>query len=213
MAETKSLETHKREGRGSRLAERLRKQGRVPAVVYGHKEDTVSIAVDHKPLLEAIRHGVRVVEIKTDKGVENAQIVEVQWDHLGKDILHVDFKRVDKDELIHIHVPIELKGVAPGIAGGGQLDQPLHTLHIECPALAVPDSIRVSVADLQLSQAIHVKELKLPDNVKALDDPDAVVVHIIAKQAEPEPGAAPVVETAEPEVITARKKAEEEGEE
>src|SRR5262245_13517494 len=104
MAETKTLQIHKREGRGTRLADKLRRQGRVPAVVYGHKQETVSVAVDHKPLFEAIMHGVRVVEIQADGGTENAQIVEVQWDHLGKDILHVDFKRVDKDERIHVHV-------------------------------------------------------------------------------------------------------------
>jgi large subunit ribosomal protein L25 len=211
--ETVVLQTEKREGRGSRLATKLRAQGKVPCVVYGHKQGTVSVAVEHKPLLEAIRHGARVVEIKTDKGIENAQIVEVQWDHLGKDILHVDFKRVDRDERIHVHVPIELKGIAPGIAAGGQLDQPLHNLHIECPALSVPDSIRVSVAELQVGQVIHVKDLKLPENVKALDDPEAFVVHVIQKMAEPEPVAeVAVAESAEPEVIT-RKKAEEETEE
>ena len=74
-------------------------------------------------------HGVRVVEINTDKGTENAQIVEVQWDYLGKDLVHVDLKRVDKDERIHVHVPIELKGIAPGVTAGGQLYQPLHQAH------------------------------------------------------------------------------------
>src|SRR5215207_8264755 len=123
--ETVVLQTQKREGHGSRRAAKLRTQDKIPCVLYGHKEGTVSLSVDHKPLLEAIKHGARVVELKTEKGTENAQLVEVQWDHLGKDILHVDFKRVDKDERIHIHVVIELKGVAPGIAGGGQLDQPL----------------------------------------------------------------------------------------
>lgn len=211
MAETKTLEIHKREGRGSRLAAKLRKQGRVPAVVYGHKEETLSIAIDHKPLLEAIRHGVRVVEINTDKGTETAQIVEVQWDHLGKDILHIDLKRVDKDERIHVHVPIELKGIAPGVTAGGQLDQPIHTLHIECLALAIPDSIRVNIGELQVEQAIHVKDLKLPENVTALADPDAIVVHVIQKQAEAEP-AAEAAGAAEPEVITRKKSEEEEAE-
>jgi large subunit ribosomal protein L25 len=216
MAESVVLQTQKREGRGSRKAGKLRVTGLVPAVLYGHKEATVSLALEHKPLLEAIRHGVRVLEIRTDKGAENAQIVEVQWDHLGKDVLHVDLKRVDKDERIHVPVPIELKGIAPGVAAGGQLDQPLHSLYVECPALAVPDSIRVVINDLQLGQAIHVKDVKLPENVKALDDADAVVVHVIVKAAE---AAAPAAEgeavaaAAEPEVITRKKPEEGEGEE
>jgi len=216
MAETVVLQTHKREGRGTRKAGKLRQKGLVPAVLYGHKEATISLALDHKPLVEAIRHGVRVVEITTDKGTENAQLVEVQWDYLGKDVIHVDLKRVDRDERIHVPVPIELKGIAPGVTAGGQLDQPLHSLHVECPALAVPDSIRVVINELQIEQAIHVRDLKLPEGVKALDDPDLVVVHVIQKQAAPEPAAegeeVAAAGTAEPEVIT-RKKAEEEGEE
>ena len=215
MAETVTLKTHKREGRGSRKAGKLREEGLVPAVLYGHKQETISLSLDHKPLLEAIKHGVRVVEITTDKGTENAQLVEVQWDYLGKDVIHVDLKRVDKDERIHVPVPIELKGIAPGVTAGGQLDQPLHSLHVECPALAVPDTIRVVINELQIEQAIHVRDLKLPEGVLALDDPDAIVVHVIQKQAAPEPVAAEgevAAGGAEPEVIT-RKKAEEEGDE
>jgi len=207
MAESVVLETEKREGRGSRLAAKLRKQKKVPAVVYGHKEQTVSLSVDHDLLLSTIRHGVRVVDIRMDGGVQKAQIVEVQWDHLGKDVLHVDFKRVSADERIEVEVPIELRGIAPGLSDGGLLDQPLHTLRIECPAISVPDVIRVSVAELQVEGAIHIKDLKLPEGVKALEDPDAIVVHVTRPAAAAETPGAPAG-TAEPEVIT-RKKGEE----
>lgn len=211
MAETAVLQTKKREGRGTRTAGKLRKTGQVPAILYGHKEATVSLALEHKQLLEAIRHGVRVVEITTEKGAENAQIVEVQWDHLGKEVLHVDLKRVDKDERIHVHVTVELKGLAPGVTAGGQLDQPMHRLHVECPALAVPDNVRVVINDLQLGQAVHVKDLKLPEGVKALDDPDAIVVHVILKQAE-DGSTVEAAGSVEPEVITRKKTDEEDAE-
>ena len=112
--------------------------------------------------------------------------MEVQWDHLGQDVLHVDFRRVSADERIHVTVPIELRGIAPGVTGGGVLDQPLHTLDIECLAVAVPDSIRVNINELQLGAAIHVRDLTLPPDVKALADADAIVVHVTAPQAEPE---------------------------
>lgn len=135
----------------------------------------------------------------------------MQWDYLGKDILHIDFKRVSADERIELDVPIELRGVAPGIAGGGVLDQPLHTLRIECPVLAVPETIRVSVLELQLGGAIHVRDLKLPPDVKVLDDADAIVVHITEEKAEAEPGEV-LGGAAEPEIIT-RKKTDEESEE
>jgi large subunit ribosomal protein L25 len=135
----------------------------------------------------------------------------VQWDHLGKEVLHIDFERVSADERIHVSVPIELRGVAPGVTGGGVLDQPMHELAIECPAIAVPESIRVNVGELQLGAAIHVRDLHLPEGVTATGDPDAVVVHVTLKQTEPEPTAAPAAGAAEPEIIG--RKVAEEGEE
>src|SRR5262249_18835617 len=137
-------------------------------------------------------------------------IREVQWDHLGKEILHIDFNRVAADERIHVSVPLEVRGTAPGVTEGGLLDQPIHVLRIECLAIAIPDSIRVNVGELQLDAAIHVRNLKVPEGVKVLEDPDAIVVHVKPPQVEAE---APVVAEgqAEPEVI-GRPKAEEEGE-
>jgi large subunit ribosomal protein L25 len=207
MAESVQLAAQKRDGRGSRAAERLRKQGRIPAVVYGHKEATVSVSVLAEDFLDAYRHGSRVVNLQTDGSGETALIREIQWDPLGKDILHIDFARVAADERVHVDVRIELRGTAPGVNAGGVLDQPMHTLAIECLALNMPESIRVSIAELQIDGAIHVKDLHLPPDVKALDDPDAVVVHVKAPQVEAAAPAAPG-ETAEPELI-GRQKAEE----
>jgi large subunit ribosomal protein L25 len=213
MAETLVLATKKREGKnGKRVARHLRKNGVIPAVLYGHKQDTVSVTLSAEELAHAIRHGARVVDLQTTAGVETAQIVELQYDHLGKEILHVDFKRVSRDERIKIDVRVELRGIAPGVTGGGVLDQPLHSLEIECLAIAIPDSIRVSIAELQLDQAIYVKDVKAPEGVKILSDPDAIVVHVTAKVVEPEPGAEAAPTTAEPEVI-GRKPEEGEGEE
>jgi large subunit ribosomal protein L25 len=211
MAETATLKLSKREGRGSRKAAKLRKSGQAPGVVYGHKQDTISIAVSADELVAAIRRGARVVDLQMDGGTEKAQITEVQWDHLGVEVVHVDFRRVSADERIHLTVPIELRGIAPGVTGGGVLDQPLHALEIECPAIHVPDSIRVNINELQLGAAIHVRELTLPPDVKALADPDAVVVHVTLPLAEPEPGAEPTAGTAEPEIV-GRRVAEEEAE-
>lgn len=209
MAESVTLVAEKREGRGTRAAQRLRSKGKVPAVVYGHKEATLSVALDGEALTQAIRHGVRVIDLKTDGGVEKALIREVQWDHLGKELLHVDFARVAVDERIHVSVPIELRGIAPGVTGGGLLDQPLHSLAIECLAISIPESIRVNINELQIGQAIHVRDLSLPPDVKALTDADAIVVHVTTPAAEPE-AAAEAAAQAEPEIIG--RKAEEEGE-
>ena len=163
MAETVELDAKERASHGTRHARKLRKQGLVPAVVYGHGEATASLTIPADLLAKAIRHGVRVVDLKQASGVQKALIREVQWDAMGHDILHVDFARVAADERITLDVRVELRGTAPGIAAGGVLVQPIHNLSVECLVIAVPESIRVNVAELQLNQAIHVKDLVLAD--------------------------------------------------
>jgi large subunit ribosomal protein L25 len=213
MAESLVLETQPREGRGSQAARQLRRKGLVPAVVYGHKEPTVAIALPLETIDNAIRRGVRVVDLRTDGKDQKAFIKEVQWDHLGKEVLHVDFARVAVDERIVVTVPLELRGNAPGVNAGGMLDQPIHTLSVECLAISIPESIRVNVGELQIGASIYVRDLVLPPGVKAMTDPDAIVVHITTPVAEPEAAAAAEApEQAEPEVIGRQKAEEEEGE-
>jgi large subunit ribosomal protein L25 len=213
MVESQTFTARSREGRGSQAARRLRRQGMVPAVLYGHKEETLSVSLPTDELYKAIRHGVRVIDLEVGGKLEKAFIRAVQWDHLGKDLLHVDFTRVAADERITVSVPIELRGTPQGIGAGAVLDQPLHTLEVECLALQVPEMIRVNVAELQLGNAIHVRELTLPPGVIAKADPEAVVVLMKAVMVEPVAApAAPAPETAEPEVIGRQKAEEEEAE-
>ena len=211
--ETVILTAQPREGRGKRAAAQLRKQGLVPAIVYGHKEEPAAVTLPQADLERVLRHHVRVVDLQTNGHTDTALIREVQFDHLGKEILHVDFERHSKDERIHVEVPLELRGTPTGLGAGVVLDQPLHSLEVECLVIAVPESIRVRIEGLQLGHAIHVKELQLPEGVIALADPDAVVVQL--KAALPEPEAAPaepgVAGAAEPEIV-GRRVAKEEGE-
>jgi large subunit ribosomal protein L25 len=213
MAESVTLNAQSRNAQGTHEARRMRKKGLIPAVVYGHKEATIALTVNRDDLYKVIRHGVRVVDLQASGKTEKALIRDVQWDHLGLDILHVDFARVAADERIKIEVRIELRGTAPGVTAGGVLDQPIHSLVVECLAIAVPESIRVPIGELLIGQAIHVKELKLPEGVTTAIDPDAIVVQVAAPKVEEEVAAAPVAEQAEPEVIGRKEKEEEEAEE
>jgi large subunit ribosomal protein L25 len=212
MAETVELVVKPRQERGSAAARRLRRAQLIPGVLYGHKEETVALSLPAEEFQTALRHGVRVMDLKLDGGTQKALIKEIQFDHLGKEILHVDFARIAEHDRVEVYVRIELKGIAPGVTAGGILDQPIHTVEVECLAIAIPESIRVNINELQIDQAIYVKDLVLPAGVKALADPDAIVVHVRAPLVEAEPAAAPeAAEQAEPEVIRARP-AEEEGE-
>jgi large subunit ribosomal protein L25 len=212
MAETVKLKAEPRQGSGSRAAEKLRKKGLVPAIVYGHKEAAVAVAVSAEDLDRAIRvlHA-RVLDLQLDGKAETVLIRELQWDPLGKSMLHVDFARVSASDRVKVRVPVELRG-APKVTGGGVLDQPLHTLHVECSPTQIPEAIRVDITNLTLGEPIHVKELTLPEGVKVLESPEAVVVHLKLPGAEPAPVAAAATAAptaAEPEVIKKEKKAEE----
>jgi large subunit ribosomal protein L25 len=211
MADSVILVAQERRGHGSRAARRLRKEGKVPAVVYGHGEGTVSVALAVDELARAIRHGARVIDLKQGEKIQKALIRELQWDALGHDILHADFARVSAHERITLDVRVELRGTAPGVTAGGVLVQQIHNLHVECSVVSVPESIRVNVGELQLDQILYVRDVVLPEGVVVKNDPDAIVVQVIPKVVEAEEPVAPVAEQAEPEVIG--KKKEEEGEE
>lgn len=208
MADAITLKSEARPGQGSRDAIRLRKAGRVPSVVYGHKQDPLSITVSRDELLAALRHHARTLQLQVSGKSETVLIQEIQHDHLGTNVMHVDFRRVSADERVKTTVEVTLRGTAPGTSSGGVLDQPLHKLHVECPVSAIPESIRVKIDHLLVGMAIHVKEIELPPGVKVLEDPDLVVVQVKLQVIAPEPtaAAAPTEGTAaEPEVITKKK--------
>lgn len=211
--QTVSLPTQPRKAFGKRSAAKVRKDGLIPAIIYGHKKDAVAVALPHEPVEQALRHHARLVALQLPGGEETAIIKEVQRDHLGRAVLHVDFERVDKDERIEVEVELELKGTAPGTSAG-VLEQPLHVLKIECAAVDVPESIKVNISNLQLGGVIHVKELTIPAGIKVLSDPDAVVVQVKSPVAEVEPtaGGPPVEGGSEPEIVGRRVKTDEEEE-
>ena len=127
-------------------------------------------------------------------------------------MLHVDFARVSASDRVKVTVPVELRNT-PKATGGAVLDQPLHTLHVECSPTQIPEAIRVDISNLTLGAPIHVKELTLPEGVKVLESPEAVVVHLKLPGAEPVAPTIPVEPGAGPEVIKKEKKEEEEPEE
>ncbi len=210
MSETVTLAAEPRTGQGSRHSRKLRATGKIPAVVYGHKQDVVHISLDAEALDRAIRvQHARVLDLTIGGKAETVLIRELQWDHLGSTMLHADFARVDRNERVKVMIPVKLKN-SPKASGGAVLDQPLHTLHVECPVFAIPEEHSIDVTHLQLGHPIHVSDLKLPDGVTVLEGKEMVVVQLKL------PGAEPVVEApieaAGPEIIKKDKKAEDEDE-
>ncbi|HEV3121856.1 MAG TPA: 50S ribosomal protein L25 [Isosphaeraceae bacterium] len=208
MAETLTLTVEMRDpkknvGTGSRAMRRLRAAGRVPGIVYGHKKTPTAVALTREDAWEIIKRSTHLAQLQIDGQTEMVLVREVQWDHLGKEIIHFDFSRVSAEESIEIEVRLELRGTAPGTLGGGILEQLIHKLTLTCLANAIPDSIRADVSHLELNQAIHVRDLTLPPGVKVDADPDQLLVHVVPPRvAAPEPAAVEAEATsAEPELI------------
>jgi large subunit ribosomal protein L25 len=196
----------KNKGTGTKFARRLRAQGRIPAIIYGHKQAPTPISMTRESVWEMIKKQTHLAELEMDGGgPETVLVREIQWDHLGKEIIHLDFARVSASDSIETEVRIDLRGTAPGAAEGGILEQLIHSIEVTCRADAIPDNIKVDVSELHLSGAIHVKELKLPEGVTVQADPEALVVHVTTKVAEAAP--AEVAEAAiQPEVIKPERK-------
>ena len=212
MAEAVTLQAQTRDKSGSRAAYQLRKQGLVPAVVYGHKEPNASVAVNAEELDRLIRvQHVRTLNLAHGGKTETVLIREVQWDHLGKEMIHVDFLRKDAAERVKVRVPVELRNT-PKVMAGAVVDHPIHILNVECAFSDIPkDPIRIDITNLTLGKPVHIRELAVPPALKVLDNPDAVVVQLKMPGAEtlvPEP----VEAAAGPDVIKKEKKADDEAE-
>ena len=198
----------KNKGTGSRVSKKLRAAGRIPAIVYGHKQAPTPISIARDSVWEMIKKSTHLAELQMAGGNETVMVKDVQWDYLGKEIIHVDFARVNAEELIATDVRLDLRGEAPGVAEGGVLEHLLHSIHVTCLAIAIPDSIKVDISELHVGKAIHVRELKLPEGVTIKGDPEALVVHVISRSAEPEPTAVEGTAT-QPEVIKPERKEKE----
>src|SRR5688500_17352006 len=207
MAQTAQITAKPRSELGSRANKRLRDAGMLPGVIYGHKEAVVPVTLPKKEVVNFLSHGTHLFEVGREGKKETVLIKEVQYNHLGNDILHVDFARVSLDEEVEITVPLELKGEPKGEKDGGVLQQIISELELKCKVTDIPDIIRHDVSEMALNDVLHIKDLKLPSGVTAVQDEDLIVATV--KEIQEDVVAAPAEEgAAEPEVIG--RKAEEE---
>jgi len=176
MEKSLLLKAEIREQTGSGHAAKVRKSGRIPAVVYGHKKETVAISLDAHNLVEGLHHGHRVLDVQIGKEQQKMIIKALQYDHLGRDIIHVDLMRVDVTETIRVTVPIELKGTAKGTHEGGVVEMHTNRLEIECKVTDIPDAIVVSVKEIGVGDTLHASDVELPSGVKLVSAPSTLLV-------------------------------------
>lgn len=208
--ETVVLEAALREETGTNAVRRLRREGRVPGILYGLGRDNVRLTLKDVSIKSLLHSMARMVNLKWDDKTEAALIKDIQYDTFGKEVLHVDFVRVDLHTRVVIHVPIELYGHPIGVKEGGVLDHQLKEAEIECMPTAIPEKIRVNVSELGVGHSILAKDIVVPAEATMKSPPDTVVASI--RMVEEEKVVSEEETLAEPEVIT-RKAEKEEGEE
>lgn len=195
---------------GSRYAQRLRKEGRLPAVIYGHGQDPVSVTLDSKQFRDLYHENYHLMNLEVEGKTESCLVKDVQWDYLGDDVIHVDLTRVDLTEEVEVEVELVLKGRPAAMnQEGAVLNHPLAALTVKCAANNIPDQIIVDVSKLTLEDTLTVGDLSLPEGVAAVDDPEQLVAQIQI-QEEIEEEAEEEAAEGEPEVIG--REDEEEGE-
>jgi len=212
MAQQVKLKAQKRTVIGRNPIKKLKKNGLVPGIVYGSQSEPMPLQVDARELSNVLAHASSehvLVELEIADGSQSTNrltlIQEIQHHPLRRELLHVDFLAVSTTEQIISEVPIEAFGDALGVRTfGGLLEYSLRTLEVECFPQDLPDIVRVDVTNLNIGEALHVRDIPLPSGVKAVTDGDLTVVSVVASRVGEE-----VIEVAEtpttPEVITEKK--------
>jgi large subunit ribosomal protein L25 len=200
------LVAEKREGTGKGAARKLRASGRVPAILYGHGMDPLSLSVDSRELFHLLHTGAGanvLVGIVVDGTEHLALPREVQRDHIRGRFVHIDFLAVRRDEKIHVTVPLKVVGESPGVKAGGVLEHHLWELSVECLATDVPEAIEVDISQMEIGSSFRVSDLRAPSGSTILTNPEDSVVAVtqpqMAVEAEEEAAEAVEGEAAEEE--------------
>jgi large subunit ribosomal protein L25 len=208
--------------RGKNEARRLRRSGRIPAVVYGAKKAAVAISVDPKQI-SRILHSASghntIFDLNVNGESAKGMVVDWQYDPLSGKLLHIDLKRIAMDEKIRVSVPIHLVGEAPGVkVQGGIMDQVLREVEIECLPGDIPSHIDADISNLEFGGVLRVADLPHGGKLEFVTDEQQTVAHVthVKEEVAPTPEAAAegaAAAPAEPEVIKkGKQETEEEGE-
>jgi large subunit ribosomal protein L25 len=173
---------------GSRASRRLRAEGQVPAVLYGHGMDSLSIAVDRRELRHALTGPAGVnalINLDIDGTTHPTIVKSLQRDPLKRNVAHVDFVVVSLDEVIEISVAFHLLGEAKAVlAEGGLVDPAVDTITVRTTPRNVPGAFTYDISEMQVGDVVRAGELTMPEGVELVDDPEMAIVTALAAQAE-----------------------------
>ena len=192
-----SIEAIKRDT-GKNAARRLKNQGYIPAILYGKgMAESIPLAVEYNKLQRLLqKHGRNVLlNVIVDGSTHNAVIKEIQEDTLKGKIIHVDFQRVSMYEEIEATVPLKFEGTGLIESRGGIVQHQLWELTVESLPDKIPQEIVVDLSNLEIGDTLFVKDIQVPEGVKVIDDPDEIVVSVLAPRESEEEEAEEAAET------------------
>ncbi len=173
----------------------------------------VSVTLPGKEAIDAIRHGTHLFQLKLDSGTQQVLVKDVQYDHLGIEMLHVDLFRVNLDEVITSEVAVVLSGDPKGVATGGILTQMRDSIEVSCKVIDLPDEISVNVGHMDIGDVLHVSDITLPEGVTLPHhDQDFTIATVAAPKRKPEDEEVATADSDEPEIIGDKKDGDDDGE-
>jgi len=200
-----TLTAEKRERTGSRYSRRLRDAGSLPAIVYGHKQEPVSISVNMHETMLCLKNGDKLFELDLDGAKEHVLLKDLGYDYLGNNIIHADFARVSLDERVDTKAHLAFIGEAVGLKESGAIMMhPINDIELNVLITNLPGQIDVDVTNMEVGDVLHASDVKLPlDTMKLITDPDAIIAQIVLKAVQVEEDEAGEVSTegTSPEVI------------
>ena len=190
--EQTSLEAQVRKTTGNGPARVLRREGRIPAVLYGPKTETVMLSIDNKEFEQIVKKSsigsvLLKLQIKNGQtGSRSAMVKELQTHPVTGQFLHVDFYEVDLSRKINAMIPVTVKGKSQGVEDGGILQIVRREIEVFCLPTAIPEAIEVDISDLDIGGSVHINDIDLPDDVELPEDIDFTVLTVLAPKVEEE---------------------------
>ncbi|MGQ4273319.1 50S ribosomal protein L25/general stress protein Ctc [Terrihabitans sp. B22-R8] len=206
MTATKVLKAEARDRVGKGAARAVRREHKVPAVIYGAKQTPVSISLNGNELFILLNTGgflTTIFEIDINGSIERAIPRDYQLDPVKGHLIHIDFLRVSKDSVVTVEVPVHTinEDASPGLKNNnGVLTLAQHTISLSVPAEQIPEAIEIDLAGLEIGDSVHISQVKLPNGAKPTHHEDFAVLSVTAPKVveeEPDAEAAPAEAEAE----------------
>lgn len=199
--EAKKLNVAERTETRKSASGRLRRDGKIPAVIYGHVEKPMSITVDEREFKSNFKRITEntIIELTLPSGVHEVLVKDYQRDNITGQILHIDFYEFKRGVALRTRVPVRLNGNPVGVREGGVLETLMHQIEVECLPRQLPEEIIGEIQELKIGDTLHIRELPIPEGVKVLNSPEQVVCLVTHRMAEEE--AAPAAAAAEGEAV------------